>query len=324
MSGQRTITAQAHGKVNLHLGVGDLREDGYHELVTVFQSLSLFDTVTVTIDDLDDAADPVTEGTIVTGLSVTGLDAAAVPTDDSNLAWRAVDKLVDHYRLHHGMEDCPSVRMSIHKGIPTAGGMAGGSADAAAALVAAHSLFSGDFPALSPQTLLDIAAELGSDVPFTLQGGTMLGTGRGEQLTPMLSRGTYHWALVFFREGLSTPTVFAHLDDLREGGADLPPSVDTEPLAKALLSSDAAAVARELRNDLDVPARSLHREIDRYRTAGLDAGALAAMVSGSGPTLALLCSSELHARDVLDDLLADGAYSGTVAHGPAKGAHLID
>jgi len=316
----RTVTARAHAKVNLHLGVGDLRPDGYHDLVSVFQSLNLSDTVTL---ELAPDTDRVSEGTIVSGLSVTGMDAASVPTDDTNLAWRAVDKLVDHYRGHHDLEEAQRVHISIHKGIPTAGGMAGGSADAAAALVAAHALLSERLPALTSATLLEMAADLGSDVPFTLQGGTMLGTGRGEQLTPMLSRGTYHWALVFFKEGLSTPVVFRELDDMREQGTAPGPRMETEVLSKALLSGNPREVAGALHNDLEVPARHLRPDVEAMRRAGLDAGALMGMVSGSGPTVAFLCESELHARDVLDDLLADGAYSGTVAHGPAKGAHLI-
>lgn len=316
----RTVTARAHAKVNLHLGVGDLRPDGYHDLVSVFQSLNLSDTVTL---ELAPDTDRVSEGTIVSGLSVTGMDAASVPTDDTNLAWRAVDKLVDHYRGHHDLEEAQRVHISIHKGIPTAGGMAGGSADAAAALVAAHALLSERLPALTSATLLEMAADLGSDVPFTLQGGTMLGTGRGEQLTPMLSRGTYHWALVFFKEGLSTPVVFRELDDMREQGTAPGPRMETEVLSKALLSGIPREVAGALHNDLEVPARHLRPDVEAMRRAGLDAGALMGMVSGSGPTVAFLCESELHARDVLDDLLADGAYSGTVAHGPAKGAHLI-
>lgn len=316
----RTVTARAHAKVNLHLGVGDLRPDGYHDLVSVFQSLNLSDTVTL---ELAPETDWVSQGTIVSGLSVTGMDAASVPTDDTNLAWRAVDKLVDHYRGHHDLEEAQRVHISIHKGIPTAGGMAGGSADAAAALVAAHALFSEHLPALTSATLLEMAADLGSDVPFTLQGGTMLGTGRGEQLTPMLSRGTYHWALVFFKEGLSTPVVFRELDYMREQGTAPGPRMETDVLSKALLSGNPREVAGALHNDLEVPARHLRPDVEAMRRVGLDAGALMGMVSGSGPTMAFLCESELHARDVLDDLLADGAYSGTVAHGPAKGAHLI-
>ncbi|MDO5512629.1 4-(cytidine 5'-diphospho)-2-C-methyl-D-erythritol kinase [Corynebacterium sp.] len=316
----RTIAARAHAKVNLHLGVGDLRPDGFHDLVSVFQSLHLSDTVTL---EIAPDTDWVMQGTIVSGLSVTGMDAASVPTDPSNLAWRAVDKLVDYYRRHHNLEDSNRVHITIHKGIPTAGGMAGGSADAAAAMVAAHAFLTERFPQLPTSTLLELAAELGSDVPFTLQGGTMLGTGRGEQLTPMLSRGTYHWALVFFKEGLSTPVVFRELDGLRDQGTAPAPRMDTADLSQALLSGNPRDVARHLHNDLEIPARHLRADVDRIRRAGMEAGALAGMVSGSGPTVAFLCESELHARDVLDDLLADGAYSGTVAHGPARGAHLI-
>lgn len=317
----RQISARAHAKINLHLGVGDLREDGYHDLVTVFQSLSLANTVTLDIT----AEETVTSGSIVGALSVNGLDAASVPRDAGNLAWQAVDKLVDHYRVQFGLEEAPRVYLSIHKGIPTAGGMAGGSADAAAALVATHALLSETYPALPMDTLLKLAAELGSDVPFTLRGGTMLGTGRGEQLTPMLSRGTYHWALIFFREGLSTPTVFGELDRLRAEGVGGSPSLHTGDLARALMTGDPGKLAGTLRNDLQLPAVTLRRDIARTLEAGKQAGALAAMVSGSGPTVAFLCDSQLQARDIIDDLLADGsAYSGSTAHGPAKGAYIID
>lgn len=317
----RQLSARAHAKINLHLGVGPQREDGYHELVTVFQSLSLADTVTLDIDDEDRVA----SGSIVAALSVTGLDASSVPTDESNLAWRAVDKLVEHYRVIHGLQDAPRVSIRVHKGIPTAGGMAGGSADAAAALVAAHALLSEAHPVLPMAILSELAAELGSDVPFTLRGGTMLGTGRGEQLTPMLSRGTHHWALAFFKDGLSTPTVFQQLDDLRASSLNFPPSMDTGELARALMTGDPKQLAGVLCNDLAAPALVLRHDIGVVQQGGMKAGALAAMVSGSGPTVAFLCSSELHARDVLDDLLADGAiYSGTTAHGPTRGAHLVD
>lgn len=316
----REISVRAHGKVNLHLGVGDLLDDGYHELVTVFQSLSLSDTVTLVIDD----DDLVTQGSIVDNLSVTGLDAESVPVDATNLAWQAVDKVVDAYRRSYVLENTPRVSIQIHKGIPTAGGMAGGSADAAAALLATHTLLSQKQPSLHPAHLDDLAAELGSDVPFTLHGGTMLGTGRGERLTPMLSRGEYHWALVFATKGLSTPAVFDRLDKLREEGHTIGPSLGTSDLAQSLIAGDATGVARSLVNDLQQPAISLRPDIARTLEMGRRAGALAAVLSGSGPTCAFLCSSELHARDVLDDLLAEGAYSGAIASGPAKGAHLID
>ena len=189
----RSVSAIAHAKVNLHLGVGPLREDGYHELVTVFQSLSLHDELTLTEVD--------GEG------PVASLDAHGnpeVPEDDRNLAWRAVEKLSAWHR-DNGGDALPAVAIDLLKGIPTAGGMAGGSADAAATLRAYNALL----PVAAPEEALwRIAAELGSDVPFTLVGETQLGTGRGENLTPMLSTGTYHWALAFAKEGLSTPAVF--------------------------------------------------------------------------------------------------------------------
>ncbi|MCS5480397.1 4-(cytidine 5'-diphospho)-2-C-methyl-D-erythritol kinase [Corynebacterium sp. YIM 101645] len=317
----RQISARAHAKINLHLGVGDLREDGYHDLVTVFQSLSLADTVTLDIS----AEETVTSGSIVGALTVNGLDAASVPRDAGNLAWRAVDKLVDHYRVQFGLEEAPRVYLNIHKGIPTAGGMAGGSADAAAALVATHALLSETYPALPMATLLELAAELGSDVPFTLRGGTMLGTGRGEQLTPMLSRGTYHWALIFFREGLSTQTVFQELDRLRGEGFSFGPSLHTEDLARALMTGDPEKLADTLTNDLQIAATMLRRDVARTLDKGMQAGALAAMVSGSGPTVAFLCDSQLQAQDIIDDMIADGsAYSGSTAQGPGKGAYVID
>ncbi len=321
MSDKRSIRARAHAKVNLHLGVDELREDGYHELVTVFQSLSLHDELSLRIHD--DAA-PVTEGSIVRGMTVTGFDAAKVPTDPGNLAWRAVDELVDRVRATHGPIALPGVDIHLTKGIPTAGGMAGGSADAAAALVAANALLDGHVPPLSRDDLFDLAAALGSDVPFTLHGGTMLGTGRGEQLVPLLSRGTYHWALVFSTEGLSTPEVFGKLDELRATGRDLPPSLDTAPLSLALTSGDPEQLAVVLNNDLQAPALSLRPDLRRTLDAGRTAGALAGMVSGSGPTCAFLCRSALAATDLIDDLITDGvAYTGTVAHGPSAGAHLI-
>ncbi|AGF71911.1 4-(cytidine 5'-diphospho)-2-C-methyl-D-erythritol kinase [Corynebacterium halotolerans] len=316
----RTIHARAHAKVNLHLGVDELRGDGYHELVTVFQSLSLHDDLTLTVHDDERVA----EGSIVRGMTVTGFDAAKVPTDPGNLAWRAVDAVVDTARATHGGLDLPAVDLHLTKGIPTAGGMAGGSADAAAALVAANTLLDEQVPALGRDGLHELAAELGSDVPFTLHGGTMLGTGRGEQLVPLLARGTWHWALVFSAEGLSTPAVFGKLDDLRAEGRDLPPSLNTAPLSRALTSGDPGQLAAVLANDLQAPALSLRPDLRRTLDAGRRAGALAGIVSGSGPTCAFLCDSELAAADLVDDLIAAGvAYTGTVAHGPAAGAHLI-
>ena len=248
--------------------MGALRDDGYHELVSIFQSLELRDVITLT------------EASPNTGVAgrVVGLECATagVPTDNTNLAWRAVDIV-----FGRSTQQPPAVRIAIAKGIPTAGGMAGGSADAAAALIAANKILDNE---VELGELLDIAADLGSDVPFTLVGGTALGTGRGEHLVPTLSKGTYHWALAFSRTGLATPAVFRKLDEL-----DRTPHLDVTALSRAL------------------------------RT-GMAAGALAGIVSGSGPTCAFLCEDARAAREVAAELSLSG--NTAVTSGPARGAHL--
>ena len=184
-------TARAHSKVNIHLGVDEPREDGFHELASVFQSLKLHDTVTLT-----DLGSPEVEKPRIQGLTVTGPHANGVPEDYTNLAWTAVNRIMQYLYTTHGPKALPKVALEIHKAIPTAGGMAGGSADAAAALRLAERCYGGYYGIDSVgEPILDaLGAALGSDVPFTLLGGTALGTGRGEQLTPMMARGTYHWA----------------------------------------------------------------------------------------------------------------------------------
>lgn len=308
------ITARAWGKINLHLGVGPAREDGYHELVTVFQTIDLAETITLTT--LEDEL--VEEGSVVKQLTVTG--PRGVPTGPDNLAWRAVDALVER-RRERDRTPLLAVDLHITKGIPVAGGMAGGSADAAAALRAVDAWI-GPF---GEETLLEVAAELGSDVPFCLLGGTKLGTGRGEQLVDMLSRGTYHWALVVSPKGLSTPEVFAKFDEM-----SLQSTMDVTPMSQALLDGSAGALAEVLENDLAPAALSLRPDLRKTQLAGLRAGALTTMVSGSGPTIALLCDDAQSARDVADALIEEGI--GLSVHpatspvpGPAKnrGAHIV-
>ena len=299
----RSVSAIAHAKVNLHLGVGPLREDGYHELVTVFQSLSLHDELTLTEVD--------GEG------PVASLDAHGnpeVPEDDRNLAWRAVEKLSAWHR-DNGGDALPAVAIDLLKGIPTAGGMAGGSADAAATLRAYNALL----PVAAPEEVLwRIAAELGSDVPFTLVGETQLGTGRGENLTPMLSTGTYHWALAFAKEGLSTPAVFGKLDQMERT-----PHLDTAELAAALRSGDVHQVARLITNDMQAAALSLRPQLRRTIEAGERAGALRGIVSGSGPTCVFLCGSADQARALAAELSGTGHPVVLAANGPVAGAHLV-
>ncbi|MBN9633825.1 MAG: 4-(cytidine 5'-diphospho)-2-C-methyl-D-erythritol kinase [Actinobacteria bacterium] len=299
-----SVTVRVPGKVNLYLGVGDCRDDGYHELTTVFHAVSLFDEVTVRNADL-------------LSVEMFGDGAEGLPTDHRNLAWRAAELMAEH------VGRAPDVAISIDKAIPVAGGMAGGSADAAAVLVAMNNMWELGVPRLDLHTL---AARLGSDVPFALHGGTALGTGRGEQLATVLARSTFHWVLAFAEGGLSTPKVFAELDNLRadarEGG---PPALeDPEPLLTALASGDPRQLAPLLGNDLQAAAVSLDTGLRRTLRAGVDAGALAGIVSGSGPTCAFLCASAEDAIEVGTQLSGAGVCRTVrVASGPVHGARVV-
>ncbi|WP_410655301.1 4-(cytidine 5'-diphospho)-2-C-methyl-D-erythritol kinase [Amycolatopsis sp. lyj-112] len=298
------VTVRVPAKVNLHLAVGDVRPDGYHELVTVFQALSLTDEVTVAATD-----DP--------GVEVYGEGEGSVPTGANNLAWKAAQALAAHV----GKAEAESkVRVVLRKGIPVAGGMAGGSADAAATLVGLASLWKLE---ISRDELAGIAAKLGSDVPFALYGGTALGTGRGEQLVPVLSRHTFHWVLAFDQRGLSTPRVFGELDRLREEGS--PPRIGSHtPVVEALASGDPRQLALLLGNDLQAAAVSLRPGLRRTLRAGVNAGALAGTVSGSGPTCAFLCADAQSAVEVAAELSGAGVCRTVrVAHGPVPGARLV-
>ncbi|WP_187686814.1 4-(cytidine 5'-diphospho)-2-C-methyl-D-erythritol kinase [Nocardia wallacei] len=295
------VVVRAPSKVNLHLGVGDLRADGYHELTTVFQALSLSDDVEIA---------PAASLTV----RVSGEGAADVPTDRTNLVSKAA------VRLAHQAGRAPLVEISIRKGIPVAGGMAGGSADAAAALVGLNELWD---LGLSRDELAAVGAELGSDVPFALYGGTALGRGRGEKLLPVLSRNSFHWVLALAKGGLSTPGVYRELDRLREQG--VPPRLgEPQQLMQALASGDPELLAPLLGNDLQAAALSLKPELRRTLRAGVTAGALAGIVSGSGPTCAFLCESEEAAVSVAAELSGAGvSRSVRTATGPVPGARVI-
>lgn len=295
------VVVRAPSKVNLHLSVGDLRDDGYHELTTVFQALSLSDEISVVPS----------QGLRV---NVKGADATKVPTDERNLVWKAAVLLADSV----GRE--PLVEITIDKGIPVAGGMAGGSSDAAATLVALDAMWKLD---LSRSELTDLAAKLGSDVPFVLHGGTAVGTGRGEKLLPVLSRNTFHWVLALAKGGLQTPAVFGELDELRAKGS--PPRIGApDALMQALASGDAHALAPLLGNDLQAAATSLLPQLRRTLRAGVAAGALAGIVSGSGPTCAFLCADADTAVSVSAELSGAGVCRTVrVASGPVPGARVV-
>ena len=298
-------------KVNLQLAVGPVRADGFHSLVTVFHAVSLFDEVTVRRAER-------------TSLTVTGEDAAAVPADNTNLAWRAAAALA----AAAGISDRDAgVRIDIRKRIPVAAGLAGGSADAAATLVACNELWAARLPAAE---LSQLGAELGSDVPFALLGGTVVGRGRGEELTRALAAGSYHWALAFAAGGLSTAQVYATCDRLRAARADsggqpatAPEPVLSRDLMAALRSGDPIAVGPLLTNDLQPAALSLQPELRRTLAAGREYGALGAIVSGSGPTCAFLAKSAPHAREIAVALTGAGVCRAVArATGPVPGAAL--
>ncbi|MFJ5121432.1 4-(cytidine 5'-diphospho)-2-C-methyl-D-erythritol kinase [Kitasatospora sp. NPDC088548] len=305
------ITVRVPAKVNVQLGVGGLRADGYHDLANVFFAVALGDEVTAT------AATP---GEGVT-LSCSGPDAAAVPLDDSNLAARAARLLA----AHHGLA-APDVRLHIAKAIPVAGGMAGGSADGAAALIACDALWGLRTPF---ETLLELAAELGSDVPFALVGGVALGRGRGEILEPLPVGGTFHWVFAVADGGLSTPAVFRECDRLRDeagtGSTDTEvPTPDADPaLLAALADGDAVALAAALANDLQQAALSLRPALADTLRAGTEAGAIGALVSGSGPTCAFLTKDADSAAAVAEALRASGACrTAHATYGPVAGAGI--
>jgi 4-diphosphocytidyl-2-C-methyl-D-erythritol kinase len=296
-----SVTVRAPAKVNLHLGVGSLRPDGYHDLVTVFQAVSLYDEITVS---------EASELRVV----VSGPSARLVPLDASNLAARAASVVAQ--RLGRK----PAVRITIRKGIPVAAGMAGGSTDAAAALVACDALWSGG---LRADELHELAAGLGSDVPFCLAGGTALASGRGEELTTVLGRGSYEWVFAVADSGLSTPAVYAELDRIRGQRLAVAAPAPTDLLA-ALLSGDPRIVAPLLHNDLQEAALGLKPALRRTLEAGMDAGALGGVVCGSGPTCAFLAAAEPAAVAMVAALAGSGTCAAVLrGHGPVHGARVV-
>ncbi|NDB17890.1 MAG: 4-(cytidine 5'-diphospho)-2-C-methyl-D-erythritol kinase [Actinobacteria bacterium] len=300
-----TVTAHAPAKVNLTLSVGPLEADGYHRLTTVYHALTLHDSVT---------AMPAVRPSIEMKLEVAGL----VPDGDDNLAMRAV------YALADATGHKPHVSLTVTKRIPIAAGLAGGSADAAAALVACNELWQ---TGLSTEELADVARGLGSDVPFALYGGTMLGTGRGDQLAPVLTPGTaagsLHWVLAVSDEGLSTPAVYRRLDELRGTDAGRAEAELPRDMLLALRAGDIDGIAAAMTNDLQEAAAAMRPGLRRTLQAGLEYGATAALVTGSGPTCVFLSETKETADNLAVALSAEGVCSRVLrATGPARGAHL--
>jgi 4-diphosphocytidyl-2-C-methyl-D-erythritol kinase len=290
-------------KINLHLAVGPLREDGFHEVVTVYHAVGLFDEVSAR------AADSL-------ALTMDGEGAGELALDESNLVIRAVRALA----AATGRQ--PRARLHLRKQIPLAGGLAGGSADAAATLVACDALWG---TGLSRDDLAAIAAGLGSDVPFLVLGGTALGTGRGEAISPVLAPGhQWHWVLALADGGLATPDVYRELDLMRERGR-APASIGAaDEILAALRQRDAAVLAKLLGNDLQAAALALRPQLEAVLRAGASGGALAGLVSGSGPTCAFLCRDAASASEVAAALEERAvARSVRIAAGPVPGARLI-
>jgi len=315
------VTVRVPAKLNLQLAVGPPRADGYHDLVTVFHAVSLFDEVTAQPAKRD-------------GVTVTGEGADRVPSDQDNLALRAVAAL--RTAVAGPGVDTSGVHITIAKRIPVAAGLAGGSADAAAALVACNELWDGG---LSQSKLLEVGARVGSDVAFALLGGTAVGRGRGEQLTPALAPATqYHWVLGFADGHLSTPEVYAALDRLRAASADgaggpaqarpaqagpAEPDLDAA-LMSALRSGEARLVGRALSNDLQPAALSLFPSLRKTLAAGLELGALGALVAGSGPTCVFLAASADRALDLAVSLSGAGVCRSVArVTGPVAGAAVV-
>jgi len=295
------------GKVNAGLLIGAARPDGFHELATLFTAVSCYDELTLTVARR-------------LRITVSGPAAAGVPADDSNLAAKAAAALA----ARCGIE--PAVHIHILKRIPAAGGMAGGSADAAGALLGCNALWGAG---LGGDELSLLAAELGSDVPFCLRGGAALGSGRGEVLEPMASAAPYHWAFAVADGGLSTPAVFAAWDQARTSSrspARAAPAPARLPLGlvSAFRSGDPHALAKELVNDLEPAALALRPSLAETREAGIRAGALTGLLCGTGATYAFLADGPAGARAVAQGLIASGTCASVrIARGPVPGPRLV-
>lgn len=304
---KNSVTVRAPGKINVFFRVGALQPDGYHDVASLYQAVSLFEEVTAT--EADD----------FTVRFVGPVDVSGLPTDDTNLVIRAAKLLAERTGYAGGVE------LTVLKRVPIAGGMGGGSADAAGVLVACDELWG---TGLGRSELLAIAAELGADVPFAVEGGTAVGTGRGDELSPALAKGEFHWVLVPSESGLSTPSVYRALDDHREEYlADLGPQPETVKVDTAVLQAvrvgDAGSLAESMHNDLQAASLKLDPRLIRLLELGESRGALAGIVSGSGPTLAFLVAGGQEAAELQAALKREGVSSLTVT-GPVHGARIVD
>ena len=302
------VVASSPGKVNIYFAVGAFLKDGFHDVASCYQALSLRERVLVELS-----------GTFSIDFAGPFEDACQllVPKDNTNLVYRAGEEL----KALGSALGSDKVSFLIHKSVPIAGGMAGGSADAAASLVALNSLFGAGLDDKLP----DAAANLGSDVPFSLLGGTAIGIGRGEVLTKVKDGPALHWVMTPNPAGLSTPQVYRQLDVMRVNkGIDVSaleaPEVPEE-LLEALAAGDVAAVAKLMHNDLEIAAVEMLPELAETLKAGQKAGSLRSMVSGSGPTIAHLAKNAIHAEQIATRLMAAG-YPSLVTYTSNSGTRL--
>ena len=301
--GTDSVRVRVPAKINLHLGVGDRRDDGFHDLTTVYQAISLYDEVIVSTADAEGVE-----------CEVDGIGADVVPTDSTNLAVAAVELLAESAGI------VPRVKVKVRKRIPVAGGLAGGSADGAAALLAAARLWDLD---LDRAALSAHAAVLGSDVPFCLLGHTALGLGHGEKVETVTDNGSYDWVVATSDAQLSTPAVYREVDRLRAEGQGRY-SDDVSGLLEALREGNVRRLAASLRNDMSQAALSLCPQLRDVLTVGMEDGALAALVSGSGPTTLFLTRDSHHANALAGRLRLRRVAAGvSVATGPVQGAHVM-
>lgn len=300
------VTVSAPGKINIFFRVGALQSDGYHEVLSVYQALDLREIVTVTSSE---------SWQVTVSGAISAEQIQAVPTGEDNLVVRAAKSIAELANI----DNPHPVNFEITKNVPVAGGMGGGSADAAAALLAVDELWC---TGVDGEALIKAAAGLGADIPFALLGGTAIGVGIGDHLESIDNVARLHWVLVPMDAGLSTPRVYAKLDEMRaargEDPRQIPTPVQPEQLIAALKSGDAREVAKNLHNDLQEAAIALMPELSITMHAGLAAGALAAMVSGSGPTVAMLAESQAAAESIANHLAFEG-YIAIPTYGPAKG-----
>ena len=308
-AGRSTVRVSAPAKINVSLRVGPIRPDGYHGVASVYLAVSLFEEVHATATDAPGITVTVeSEGKL-------NVPVEAIPLGPDNLAARAAHALTGH------AENPTGVHLHIVKRVPVAGGMGGGSADAAAALVACDALWN---TRLSREELANIAAGLGADVPFSLLGGTAVGLGIGDRLTPAISKTPLHWVLVASNTGLSTPAVYGALDALRgeqQVQAVEPEEVDPLILA-AMRSGNARDLAAVVSNDLQAAALRLAPQLQELLHTGERLGALTGMVSGSGPTVAFLAEDRDAAAALAAALRAEG-HRALAVEGPVHGARLL-